>query len=87
VAAALSKIAIAVGVCERQSLLHQGVGVGVGGLVSCRGGRERKHTVGGRILGAKPPRARRWVKANFGNRPRPADAKEPTTPLDNDGGC
>ena len=49
----------------------------------CRGGGERKHTVGGRILGGKPPRARRWGKAIAGNRPRPADGKEPITLQDN----
>ncbi len=54
---------------------------------SCRGAGERKHTVGARILGAKPPSARRWVKAMAANRPRPADAKEPTTLQDNGGCC
>src|SRR6266446_8088378 len=53
----------------------------------CGGGGERKHTVGARILGAKLPRARRWGKASAGNRPRPADGKEPITLLGNGGCC
>ena len=54
---------------------------------SCAGGGERKHIVGGRILGAKPPRARRWVEAIAGNHPRPADGKEPLTVMSNGGCC
>src|SRR5437879_3583778 len=55
--------------------------------ISFGGGGERKHTVGGRILGAKLPRARRCGKAMAANRPRPADVKEPISVHDNGGCC
>ena len=76
-AAALSLIAIAVGFvkaipppsgCRRRR-----------GRISCRGGGERKHTVGGRIRVLNLHEPGVAVKAIFGNRPRPADAKEPIT--------
>ena len=57
------------------------------GRTSCRGGGKRKHTVGGRILGGKPPCARRVGKAIAGNRPSAGDVKEPISLQRNVGCC